>query len=145
MTNAYQWLGTIKVRAWCTTPWALDRTASIARRYRRHHHSRADRSQSSPELFEVTGSEMLSVPEQVSILAQALGKPIQSVDVPTEAAVQGLLRAGLPAPAAKAVAQSFELIRDGRAAVVKNTVKQVTGKQPRTFQSWAQEHAIRFA
>jgi (4-alkanoyl-5-oxo-2,5-dihydrofuran-3-yl)methyl phosphate reductase len=85
------------------------------------------------------------VPEQVSILAQALGKPIQSVDVPIESAVQGLLRAGLPAPVAKAVAQSFELIREGRAAVVKNTVKQVTGKQPRTFQSWAQEHAIRFA
>jgi hypothetical protein len=30
-------------------------------------------------------------------------------------------------------------------AIVKDTVKQVTGKQPRTFQSWAQEYASRFA
>jgi uncharacterized protein YbjT (DUF2867 family) len=99
----------------------------------------------SPEVFEVTGSELLSVPEQVAILAKALGRPIKSVDVPAESAAQGLIRAGLPAPVAAAVAQSFAAIRDGRMAMVKDTVKQVTGKQPRTFQSWAQEHASRFA
>ncbi|MGA3224584.1 MAG: hypothetical protein ABSC65_12535 [Acidobacteriaceae bacterium] len=93
----------------------------------------------SPEVFEVTGSELLRVPEQVAILAKALGKQIKSVDVPAESAAQGLIRAGLPAPVAAAVAQSFAAIRDGRMAMVKDTVKQVTGKQP------AQEHASRFA
>jgi uncharacterized protein YbjT (DUF2867 family) len=146
MTNAYQWLGTIKGEGVVYNSMGTGKAAPIAPEDIAAVvvHALTDPNP-SPELFEVTGSELLSVPEQVSILAQALGKPIQSVDVPTEAAVQGLLRAGLPAPVAKAVAQSFELIRDGRAAVVKNTVKQVTGKQPRTFQSWAQEHAIRFA
>jgi hypothetical protein len=85
------------------------------------------------------------VPEQVAILANALGKPIKSIDVPAESAVQGMLRAGLPAPVAAAVAQSFAAIREGRMAMVKDTVKQVTGRPPRTFQSWAQEHASRFA
>jgi uncharacterized protein YbjT (DUF2867 family) len=146
MTNANQWLSTIKgegvvynsMGAGKTAPIAPEDIAAVV------VHALTDLNP-SPEVFEVTGSELLSVPEQVSILAQALGKPIQSIDVTTEATVQGLLRAGLPAPVAKAVAQSFEAIRDGRAAVVKNTVKQVTGKQPRTFQSWAQEHAVRFA
>jgi uncharacterized protein YbjT (DUF2867 family) len=99
----------------------------------------------SPEVFEVTGSELLTIPEQVEILAQARNKPIRCVDVPTEAAVQGLMRIGTPPPVAVAVGKSFEAIREGRMAMVKDTVNQVTGRQPRTFRAWAQEHASRFA
>jgi uncharacterized protein YbjT (DUF2867 family) len=146
MTNAYQWLASIKddgvvynsMGTGKTAPIAPEDIAAVA------VHALTDPNPSS-EIFEVTGSELLTVPEQVSILAQAIGKPIRSVDVPTESAVQGLLRAGLPAPVAAAVAQSFEAIRDGRMATIKETVKRVTGRNPRTFQSWAQEHASRFA
>jgi hypothetical protein len=46
---------------------------------------------------------------------------------------------------AAAVAQSFEAIRDGQMAMVKDTVEQVTGKQPRTYETWAKEHAPQFA
>jgi uncharacterized protein YbjT (DUF2867 family) len=146
MTNAYQWISTIKgegvvynaLGAGKAAPIAPEDIAAVA------VHALTD-ANPSVEVFEVTGSELLSVPEQVAILATALGKPIKSIDVPAESAVQGMLRAGLPAPVATAVAQSFAAIRDGRMAIVKDTVKQVTGKQPRTFQSWAQEYASRFA
>ena len=146
MTNAYQWIGTIKGEGVVynalgdgkAAPIAADDIAVVA------VHALTDPNP-SPEVFEVTGSELLSVPEQVAILAKALGKPIKSVDVPAESAAQGLIRAGLPAPVAAAVAQSFAAIREGRMAMVKDTVKQVTGRPPRTFQSWAQEYASRFA
>jgi uncharacterized protein YbjT (DUF2867 family) len=146
MTNAYQWIGTVKgegvvynaLGAGKAAPIAPEDIAAVA------VHALTDPNP-SPEVFEVTGGELLTVPEQVAILANALGKPIKSVDVPAEAAAQGLIRAGLPAPVAAAVAQSFAAIRDGRMAIVKDTVKQVTGRHPRTFQSWAQEHASRFA
>jgi len=146
MTNAYQWISTIKgegivynaLGAGKAAPIAPEDIAAVA------VHALTD-ANPSPEVFEVTGSELLSVPEQVAILANALGKPIKSIDVPAESAVQGMLRAGLPAPVATAVAQSFAAIREGRMAMVKDTVKQVTGRPPRTFQSWAQEHASRFA
>jgi uncharacterized protein YbjT (DUF2867 family) len=146
MTNTYQWIGTIKGEGVVynalgdgkAAPIAAEDIAAVA------VHALTDPNP-SPEVFEVTGSELLSVPEQVAILAKALGKPIKCVDVPAESAAQGLIRAGLPAAVATAVAQSFAAIRDGRMAMVKDTVKQVTGKQPRTFQSWAQEHASRFA
>ncbi len=146
MTNAYQWIGTVKgegvvynaLGAGKAAPIAPEDIAAVA------VHALTVPNP-SPEVFEVTGSELLSVPEQVAILSKALGKPIKSVDVPAESAAQGLLRAGLPAPVAAAVAQSFAAIREGRMAIVKDTVKQVTGRQPRTFQSWAQEHASRFA
>jgi hypothetical protein len=39
--------------------------------------------------------------------------------------------------------QSFEAIHDGKMAFIKDTVEQVTGRAPRTFESWAQEHAPR--
>ena len=146
MTNAYQWIGTVKgegvvynaLGAGKAAPIAPEDIAAVA------VHALTVPNP-SPEVFEVTGSELLSVPEQVAILSKALGKPIKSVDVPAESAAQGLPRAGLPAPVAAAVAQSFAAIREGRMAIVKDTVKQVTGRQPRTFQSWAQEHASRFA
>jgi uncharacterized protein YbjT (DUF2867 family) len=145
MTNAYQWLDTIKAEGVVyssmgsgkTAPIAPEDIAAVA------VHALTDPNR-SPEIFEVTGGELLSVPEQVAILAQAAGRPIRAVDVPRESAVQNLLRAGLPAPVAAAVAQSFEAVRAGRMATIKDTVKQVTGKQPRTFQSWAQEHSSRF-
>jgi hypothetical protein len=67
------------------------------------------------------------------------------VDVSTETAVQGLVGIGTPAPVAAAVGQSFEAIRDGKMVTVKDTVIRVTGRQPRSFQSWAREHASQFA
>jgi len=97
------------------------------------------------DVFEVPGGELLAIPEQVAILSKAANRPIQSVDVPTEAAVQGLIRMGTPAPVAAAVAKSFEAIREGRMELVKDTVKRITGRDPRTFAAWAQEHATRFA
>ncbi|GGG65190.1 NmrA family NAD(P)-binding protein [Edaphobacter dinghuensis] len=146
MTNAFQWIGSVCAEgvvynatgAGKVAPVAPEDLAAVA------VHALTDASLTS-EVFEVTGGELLTVPEQVEILAKATGKPIRSVDVPTEAAVQGMIDAGTPAPVAAAVGQSFELVREGKTAVVKDTIRQVTGRPPKTFQSWAKEHAARFA
>jgi uncharacterized protein YbjT (DUF2867 family) len=146
MTNSYQWLDAIKAEgvvynalgAGKVAPIAPEDIAAVV------VHALTDASL-SPEVLEVTGGELLTVPQQVDILAQARNRPIQCIDVPTETAVQGLIRFGTLPPVAAAVGKSFEAIRDGRMAMVKDTVKQITGKQPRTFQSWAREHASRFA
>jgi uncharacterized protein YbjT (DUF2867 family) len=146
MTNAYQWLGTIKAEGAVysamgegkVAPVAADDIAAVA------VHALTDPSL-TPEIFEVTGGALLTIPEQVGILADAANRPIRCVDVSTEAAIQGLVDIGTPAPVATAVGQSYEAIRDGKMAVVKDTVMRVTGRQPRSFPSWAREHASRFA
>ncbi len=146
MTNAYQWLDNIKadgtvynaMGAGKIAPVAAGDVAAVA------VHALTD-PDLSPEVLEVTGGELLTVAEQVEILARAANKAIRCIDVPTETAVQGLMRIGTPAPVAAAVGQSFEAIRDGQMAFVKDTVKHLTGRQPRTFQSWAKEHASLFA
>jgi len=146
MTNAYQWLGAIKadgavynaMGSGKFAPVAAEDIAAVA------VYALTDPGL-SPEVFEVTGGELLTVADQVEILAQARNAPIQCVDVPTESAIEGLIRIGTPPPVAAAVGQSFEAIRDGKMAFVKDTVTRLTGRQPRTFRSWAQEYASRFA
>jgi uncharacterized protein YbjT (DUF2867 family) len=146
MTNAYQWIGTIKAEGVVYNPMGTGKAAPIAPD---DIAAVAVKALTTPglagEAFELTGGELLSVPEQVKILADVLGKPIRCVDVPTETAVQGLVRAGLPGHVAAAVGQSFEAVRDGRAADLRDTVERVTGRRPKTFEAWAREHASRFA
>jgi hypothetical protein len=70
---------------------------------------------------------------------------LKCVDVPTEAAVQGLLRNGVPASVAGAVGESFEAIRDGKAMKVTDAVERLTGSAPLSFEAWARKSAYRFA
>jgi uncharacterized protein YbjT (DUF2867 family) len=146
MTNSYQWLDGIEAEGVVYNAMGSGKVAPVAAEDIAAVVVHALTSSAvPPEVIEVTGGELLTVAEQVNILAQVRKQPIQCVDVPTETAVQGLIRIGTPPPVAAAVGKSFEAIRDGRVAVVKDTVKQLTGRPPRSFQSWAQEHASRFA
>jgi (4-alkanoyl-5-oxo-2,5-dihydrofuran-3-yl)methyl phosphate reductase len=144
MTNLYWWIGTIKTENVVRNPMGTGRLASIAPEDIAAVAVKAMTQDLPDEVFELTGGELLSVPQQVDILAKVLGKPIQCVDVPTETAIQDLLRIGLPAQAAAAIGASFEAIRDGRVTVVKDTVEKVLGRRPMTFETWARRHALRF-
>ena len=145
MSNSYQWIGSIKAEGVVYNPMGAGKYAPIAPE---DIAAVAVKTLTAPnlsdEVFEVTGGALLTVQEQVNTLSNVLEKPLRCVDVPIEAAVQGLIRAGLPAQVATAVGQSFEAVRDGRGAQVRDTVKRVTGNQPRTFEVWAQEHASQF-
>jgi hypothetical protein len=55
-----------------------------------------------------------------------------------------MIASGIPARIAAGVGQSLEAIRDGRIVSVKDTVQRVTGRPPKTFAAWAQEHALQF-
>jgi uncharacterized protein YbjT (DUF2867 family) len=145
MSNSFQWIGTIKAEGAVYNSLETGKSAPVAPADIAAVVVRALTVASlADEVFELTGGELLSVPEQVSILAEVLGKPIRCIEAPMEAAIQGLIRAGIPEQVAAAVGQSFEAIRDGRAARVTDTVETVTGSKPRTFQSWAREHASWF-
>ena len=145
ITNAYQWLGSIKAGGVVYNAMGTGKVAPVAAEdiAAVTVHTLTDPNP-GPEVFEVTGGELLTVPEQVELLARAAGRSIRSVDISTEVATQNLIAIGTPPPVAAAVAQSFEAIRDGKMAFVRDTVRQITGRQPRTFQSWAEEHAASF-
>jgi uncharacterized protein YbjT (DUF2867 family) len=146
MSNACQWIGTIKTESLVHNPMGEGKSAPIAPEDIAAVAVRALTDQDlCGEVLEITGGELLSVPEQVDALARVLRKPIRCLDVPVQAAVDELIRAGIPAQMAGAVGQSFEAVRDGRAAVITETVAKVTGRLPKTFATWAREHAALFS
>jgi hypothetical protein len=67
----------------------------------------------STDVFEVTGGELLSVPEQVAILADVLQKEIHCIDIPVESAVQRMTpQMGILAP----MAEGHRAITAGRSS-----------------------------
>jgi uncharacterized protein YbjT (DUF2867 family) len=94
--------------------------------------------------YTITGPEALTVGEQVKILANAIGKPIEYVPVPDEAVRAGMEKAGLPSALINALLPFGEFIRSGKAAKVFHTIQEVTRRQPFTFSDWARENSPAF-
>lgn len=146
MTNSYQWIASIKGQGKVYNAIGDARFPPIAGE---DIAAVAVRALTDPglagEIFELTGGELISIPEEVKILGRVLGKDLECVDIPLEVAVQNMTRSGLPQKIAEAVGQSLGSLRNGRAAKVSNTVEQVTGRAPITYEAWAHKHAARFA
>jgi NAD(P)H dehydrogenase (quinone) len=68
------------------------------------------------------------------------GRPIEAVAIDDEAAVQGLVDAGLPPEAARAYASFGTAIREGVLAVVSSHVEDLTGRRPRSLRDVLEAH-----
>ena len=146
MSNSFQWIGTIKAEGTVYNGMGTGKLAPVAPEDIAAVAVKAlTREGGQSEVIEITGGELLSVPDQVSILADVLGKAIRCVDISAETLVQNFLRAGFAAEVAAAVAESFTLVREGRAAMVSDSVERLTGQKPKTFDAWALENAPLFA
>jgi (4-alkanoyl-5-oxo-2,5-dihydrofuran-3-yl)methyl phosphate reductase len=147
MSNAYQWIGTINAEGVVYNPLGDTKFPPIAPE---DIAAVAVKALIDPDLvdevFELTGGESLSVAEEVSILARVLDRPIRCIDVPVEAAVQTLIRNGVPEQIAAAVGESYAAVRTGnRVLRLTDTVEKVTGQKPMTFETWARKHTSRFS
>jgi uncharacterized protein YbjT (DUF2867 family) len=146
MTNAYQWIGSIQSQGVVHNPTGSGPNASVDPE---DIAAVAVHALTTPvlkeTLFEVTGGTLLTTADRVGVIAKQLGKPLRTVDVPPEKAVEGLKANGIPPQIADALAESYAAIRSGRGAQITDTVQRVTGRPPRTFEAWAQQHASRFA
>jgi uncharacterized protein YbjT (DUF2867 family) len=89
--------------------------------------------------YTLSGPQVMTAREQVSALAEVLGKPVQLVEVPRDRARAGMIGAGMTAELADAV---LELL--GHEPRPTTTVRDVTGREPRTFAQWATEHRAAF-
>ena len=96
------------------------------------------------QAYTLTGPELLTVSRQVAIIADALGKPLQYVDVPIDEARAGLERVGMPASFIDAMIELMWSIRRGESAYVTDTVRQILGRPARSYESWVSDHAAAF-
>jgi uncharacterized protein YbjT (DUF2867 family) len=101
--------------------------------------------QLSGEVYNLTGAQLINTPQQVEVLSRLINRLLRIVDITTEAAVENMVRAGFPAHIAQGVAKSFESIREGKAAQATDTVAQLIGRPPLSFEDWSTKHAHKFA
>ncbi|MBM7119389.1 SDR family oxidoreductase [Archangium primigenium] len=93
------------------------------------------------QAYDLVGPEALTVAQVAEQIASVAGRPVKYVDVPEEAARQGMVGAGMPGWSADAMLQLYGLIKAGHAARVTDTVQKITGRAPTTFAEFAKKHA----
>jgi uncharacterized protein YbjT (DUF2867 family) len=94
--------------------------------------------------YDLTGPEALSHADVASTLSHATRRDIKYVDIPTEAMRQALLGLGIPAWQAEGMVEDYEHYRRGEAADVTTTVRDLTGRDARTFSQFAREFRSAF-
>lgn len=90
------------------------------------------------------GPEALTTREQVEILADVLGKPITFVDVTPHEHAEASVAHGAPAQMGPVIEDLYTMFRAGRAGVLTDDVRNITGDAPGTFRAWCERNAAAF-
>jgi uncharacterized protein YbjT (DUF2867 family) len=91
--------------------------------------------------YDLCGPETLSYADAATKLSTALGRTIRYVDVPPTDYRQALLGMGMPAASVDRLLDLYRYIREGRAAVKSTAIREVTGRDPISFDQFARDHA----
>lgn len=146
MTNAFDWLPTLREEGYVLDPVGPGRAAPI---------DPADIAAVAAvtltedghqgEEYLLTGGEAFTVAEQVQILAKAIGRDIDIRTVATPAeAVRFRYPHGAPQALADAIIEGLTLMRADTVGVRSDTVQRLLGREPRTFADWCTRNAHAF-
>jgi uncharacterized protein YbjT (DUF2867 family) len=146
MTNAFDWLPTLRAGGYVLDPVGPGRAAPI---------DPADIAAVAAvtltedghegEQYLLTGGETFTVAEQVQILAKATGREIEVRAVATPAeAVRFRYPHGAPQALADALIEGLTLMRADTVGVRTDTVRRLLGRAPRTFADWCAANAAAF-
>jgi len=97
------------------------------------------------QAFNLTGPEALSYGDAAEILSQASGRAIAYKPATDGEFVSTLVNAGVPKAYAEFLAAIFHPVREGWTASVSNAVQTLTGKAPRSVETYARDYAGVFA
>jgi uncharacterized protein YbjT (DUF2867 family) len=145
MSNALNWRAGIVAEGTVSAPFPEGRTAVVdpediggvaARCLVEAGHAGA--------VYELTGPAALSVPEQVAVLGEALGRDLRYVEADPSAVVHQMTRYGMPAALAYAVVELLRSSQDPFNSVVCDDIPDVLGRPARTFADWATSHREAF-
>jgi uncharacterized protein YbjT (DUF2867 family) len=146
MTNAFDWVPTIRAGRYVIDPVGPGRYAPIdpadiaaiaALTLTENGHD--------GKCYVPTGDELMTVAEQVQILAKATGLDIEAHEAATPAeAVQARFPNGAPPALAEAITEGFQLMRADTVGFRTDTVEQLLGRRPRTFADWCARNADAF-
>ncbi len=89
------------------------------------------------KLYELTGPELITFPEAISIISEAAGYEITYHDISHEDFMIGLEAEKVPADYIKLLDYLFSNVLDGRNAYLTDGVKEALGREPRSFRDYA--------
>lgn len=97
------------------------------------------------KVYELTGPEGLSYHDVAQQLSMILGREVAYVPVPNEAALQGMIDAGMPEWTARAIAELYSVFATGEYADTNENIQRITGKPAITFAAWASDNKSAFS
>ena len=89
------------------------------------------------QVYEVTGSRMLTFSEAAAEIARASGREIQYIQIPHEDFTAGIAESGAPDDIAWLLDYLFSTVLDGRNAYVCDGVQRALGRDPTDFAEYA--------
>jgi uncharacterized protein YbjT (DUF2867 family) len=95
--------------------------------------------------YNLTGPQALTHAEIAAQLSSAMGREIRFVDVPPDAMRQALLGVGLLPWQAEGLVEDYAHYSRGEGTEVTTGIFDATGKQPRSFETFAKDYAGAFA
>jgi uncharacterized protein YbjT (DUF2867 family) len=143
MSNALRWLPQLRSGDRVRVPFPDVRTASVDPYDIGAVAARALLSEEyRGEILRPTGPVAMPPADQVAVLAKVLGRDLEFVGLTNEEARADLL-ATMPVEYVDAF---FDFYVNGSLdeSIVRPTVREVTGREPRTFEQWAQAHTDDF-
>jgi uncharacterized protein YbjT (DUF2867 family) len=96
------------------------------------------------QAYTLTGPKALTYGEAVGALSTVAGREVRYQPIPDEAFRQSLADAGWLPGQIETMSVLFGTVRDGAAAHTSDAVERVTGRPPRSLQTFAREHADAF-
>lgn len=91
--------------------------------------------------FNLTGPKALGYGDAAKIISDVIGKPVAYTAISDEAFIGILTGAGVPNDYATFLASIFYPVREGWTATVTGDVETLTGKAPRTLETYARDNA----
>ncbi len=144
-TNALGWAATIKSQGAFYQPTAEGRWASVDPV---DIGAVAVKALTSPghegKAYTLTGPESLSAAGYAQKISAAIGKPVKFVDVPPEAAKDGMLKSGMPAGYVDALLDLLAAMKANKADFVAKDTEAVLGRKAASFDAWIARHAAAF-
>ena len=141
MSNTLQWVGMIKGQGTVYAPGGEGKVAPIDPRDIAAVAAVAlTQPGHTEQAYQLTGPELLTVGDQVQIIAGLLGKALQYVDIPLAVAAERMRQGGMPPALVDALMEFQALIGEGKGAYRTNRVEQITGRPAHTFAEWCRAY-----
>jgi len=95
--------------------------------------------------YEITGPETLSYADVARIFSKVLGREVKHVDVPLQAARDGMIQSGMPPWLADGINELSQGMAEGKFDQATDVVQKVGHKQPITLEQFVRENQAAFS